>query len=158
VSRKLAGLWALIAWPFWLTAATGGPGGETIPVAGASVGRLLPHGAYHPVYAVILIGAILYLLRFRTATHHRVVRGLAVALVVAQAAAILGMVGEEIAVLQHAGLAATKEVFKDPLHMGSAFVTEPAVLVSQVLLIVMTIVGIFAMRAERRLVASPRSI
>ena len=158
MSRKLVVIWALIALPFWLTAATGGPGGETIPVPGASVGRLLPHAAYHPVYVVILIVAIIYLLRLRTATHYRVVRGVAVALVVAQAAAILGMVGEEIALLQHGGLAATKEVFKDPLHMFSAFVTEPALLVSQILLIVMTIAAIFAMRVEQRLAAPPPPI
>jgi hypothetical protein len=158
MTRRLLGLWLLIALPFWLTAATGGPGGETLPVPGAVVGRLLPHAVYHPVYVVILIAAILFLLRLRSATSSRLVRGLAVALVVAQAAAIVGMVGEEIAVLQHGGVSSGKEVFKEPLHMVSALVTEPALVVSQILLIVVTIAAILSMRSERRLAASPRTI
>jgi hypothetical protein len=158
MSRRLVVLWVLIALPFWLTAATGGPGGETLPVPGASVGRLLPHGVYHPIYIVILIGAILVLLRLRSATGSGVVRGVAVSLVIAQGAAIVGMIGEEIAVLQHGGLSAGKDVFKEPLHMASALVTEPALVVSQILLIVMTIAAIVGMRAEQRLAGSPRNI
>lgn len=158
MNRRLVVIWALIALPFWLTAATGGPGGETIPVPGAAVGRLLPHAVYHPIYVVILIGAILFLLRLRSAMHSRVVRGVALSLVVAQAAAIVGMVGEEIALLQHGGLAAGKEVFKEPLHMFSAYVTEPALLASQILLIVTTIAAILAMRAEQRLAAPPPAV
>lgn len=153
ISRRLVVIWVLIALPFWLTAATGGPGGETIAVPGAAVGRLLPHAVYHPVYVVILVGAIVLLLRFRIATHFRVVRGIALALAIAQAAAIVGMAGEEISVMQHGGLAAGKEVFKEPLHLASALVTEPALLASQVLLIVMTIFTIRATRAEQRLAA-----
>ena len=156
--RRLVVIWALVALPFWLTAATGGPGGETIPVPGAAVGRLLPHAVYHPVYVVILIGAIVLLMRFRAATHSRSVRGVALALVIAQAAAILGMAGEEISVLQHGGLAAGKVVFKEPFHMASAFVTEPALLVSQVLVIVLTLVTIRATRAQERIARPPRTV
>jgi len=152
--RRLLVLWALIALPFWLTAATGGPGGETVPVPGAVVGKLLPHAVFHPVYVVILVGAIVLLLRFRTATQNGLLRGVALALVVAQAAAIVGMVGEEIAVLQHGGLAAGKDVFKEPLHLGSALVTEPALLASQILLVAMTAIAI---RAEQT-VAAARNI
>ena len=125
---------------------------------GAAVGRLLPHAVYHPVYVVILVGAILYLLRLRSKTGSQFVRGLAVALVIAQAAAIVGMVGEEIAVFQHGGLSAGKDVFKEPLHMASALVTEPALVVSQILLIFITIAAIVGMRAEQRLAGSPRNI
>ena len=129
-----------------------------MPVPGASVGRLLPHGLYHPIYIVVLIGAILILLRLRSATASRVVRGVAVSLVIAQGAAIVGMIGEEIAVFQHGGLLAGKDVFKEPLHMASAYVTEPALLASQVLLIVITVAAILAMRAEQRIAASPRDV
>ena len=129
-----------------------------MPVPGASVGRLLPHGLYHPIYIVVLIGAILILLRLRSATASRVVRGVAVSLVIAQGAAIVGMIGEEIAVLQHGGLSAGKDVFKEPLHMASAYVTEPALLASQVLLIVITVAAILTMRAEQRLRASSRDV
>jgi hypothetical protein len=156
--RRLVVIWALVALPFWLTAATGGPGGETIPVPGAVVGRLLPHAVYHPIYIVILIGSIALLLRFRAATQSRSVRGVALALVIAQAAAILGMVGEEISVLQHGGLAAGKDVFKEPFHIVSAFVTEPALLASQLLLIVVTIVTILAIRAQQRIAGPPRYV
>jgi hypothetical protein len=65
------------------------------------------------------------------------------------------MVGEEIAVLQHGGLSAGREVFRDPLHMLSASVTVPACLLSQILLIALTIASVVAMRAEQRLAALP---
>ena len=143
---RLVVLWALIALPFWVFITTGGPDG------------LLPHAVFHPVYVMFLIGAILLLLRLRSATDSRVVRGFALAVVVAQAAAIVGMVGEEIAVLQHGGLSAGREVFRDPLHMVSARVTVPACLLSQILLIALTIASVVAMRAEQRLAASPHQL
>jgi hypothetical protein len=89
MGRRLVVLWALIPLPFWVTVTTGGPDG------------LLRHAVFHPVYVMLLIGAILLLLRLRSATDSRVVRRFALAVVVAQAAAIAGMVGEEIAVFQH---------------------------------------------------------
>lgn len=143
MGRRLVMLWALIALPFWLSAATGGPAG------------LMPHALFHPVYILFAIGAILVLLRLRSAADARVVRWLAVALVVSQAAAIMGQVGEEIVVLQHGGLSAGREVFEEPLHELSAYVTIlPGVLASQILLIVLTIAAVLAMRAERRLAAT----
>jgi len=143
MGRRLVMLWALIALPFWLSAATGGPAG------------LMPHALFHPVYILFAIGAILALLSLRSATSARVVRWLAVALVVSQAAAIMGQVGEEIVVLQHGGLSAGREVFAEPLHELSAYVTIlPGVLASQILLIVLTIAAVFAMRAEQRLAAT----
>ncbi len=144
--RMLVVLWALIPLPFWVTITTGGPDG------------LLRHAVFHPVYVMFLIGAILLLLCLRSATHARVVRRLALAVVVAQAAAIAGMIGEEIAVLQHGGLSAGREVFRDPLHMWSARVTIPALLLSQILLIVLTIASVVATRAEQRLAESPHQL
>ena len=144
MGRRLVVLWALIPLPFWVSLATGGPDG------------LLPHAVFHPVYFLFLIGAILGLLRLRSATDSRVVRGFALAVVLAQAAAITGMVGEEIAVLQHGGLSAGREVFRVPLHLWSARLTVPALLLSQILLIVLTIASVVAMRAEQRLAASPQ--
>jgi len=143
MGRRLVVLWALIPLPFWVTVTTGGPDG------------LLRHAVFHPVYVMLLIGAILLLLRLRSATDSRVVRGLALAVVVVQAVAIAGMVGEEIAVLQHGGLSAGREVFREPLHMLSASLTIPGLLLSQILLIVLTIASVVAMRAEQRLAASP---
>jgi hypothetical protein len=142
MGRRLVILWALIAFPFRFSAATGGPDGLHL------------HAVFHPVYILFAIGAILALLRLRSATGHRVVRSLSLALVIAQAAAIAGQVGEEIAVLQHGGLSAGKDVFEDSLHMTSAWVTIPGLLASQILLIALTIAAVLAMRAERRLAPS----
>ena len=147
MGRRLVIVWALIAFPFWFSAATGGPAG------------LMPHALFHPVYILFAIGAILALLSLRSATNARVVRWLAIALVVSQAAAILGQVGEELVVLQHGGLAAGMEVFDQPLHELSAYVTIlPGLLASQILLIALTIAAVLAMRAERRLAAAPSPI
>lgn len=146
MGRRLVVLWALIAVPFWLTGLTGGPDG------------LLPHAVFHPVYIMFAIGAIIVLLPLRTATDSRVVQRIAFALVVTQIAAIVGQVGEEIAVLQHGGLSAGEELFEEPLHLWSASLTIPALLVSQILLIAMTVAAIMVMRAERRLGATPRQI
>lgn len=146
MGRRLVVLWALIALPFWLSAATGGPDGLHL------------HAVFHPVYIMFAIGAILALRRLRSATDSPFIRRLAFGLVVAQGAAIVGQIGEEIAVLQHGGLSAGKEVFDDRLHLVSASLTIPGLLVSQILLIVLTIAAVLAMRAERRLEASPRHI
>jgi len=146
MGRRLVVLWALIPLPFWVTVTTGGPDG------------LLRHAVFHPVYVMLLIGAILLLLRLRSATDSRVVRRFALAVVVAQAAAIAGMVGEEIAVFQHGGLSAGGEVLREPIHMLSASLTIPGLLLSQILLIVLTIASVVAMRAEQRLAASPHQL
>jgi hypothetical protein len=143
MGRKLVVLWAVIAGPFWLSAATGGPDGLHL------------HALFHPVYIAFAIAAILILLRLRSASGARVVRGLALALVVTQAAAIIGQIGEEIAVLQHGGLSAGKDVFEQPLHLWSASVTIPGLLLSQILLIVLTIA---AMRTARRLTPASRPL
>jgi hypothetical protein len=146
MGRRLIALWALIAGPFWFSAATGGPDGLHL------------HALFHIVYVLFAIGAILVLLRVRSATDSRVVRGVATALVVAQAAAIAGQVGEEIAVFQHGGFSAGRDVFEAPLHLVSASLTIPGLLLSQVLLIVITIAGVMAMRSEHRVGAAPRHV
>ncbi len=146
MAPRLFALWALIAGPFWFSAATGGPDGLHL------------HAVFHPVYISFAVGAILVLLGLRSATSSRAVRGLTLALVIAQAAAIAGQVGEEIAVLQHGGLSAGKEVFENPLHMTSAWVTIPGLLASQILLIAVTIAAVLVMRAEHRLAAAPSHV
>lgn len=146
MGRWLVIFWALIAFPFWFSAATGGPDGLHL------------HAVFHPVYIAFAIGAIVALFRLRSTTVHRAVRRLSLALVIAQAAAIAGQVGEEIAVLQHGGLSAGKDVFEDPLHSVSASLTIPGLLLSQILLIVLTIAAVLAIRAEHRIAASPRPI
>lgn len=146
MGRMLIALWALIAGPFWFSAATGGPDGLHL------------HALFHIVYILFAIGAILLLLRVRPATDSRLVRGVATGLVVAQAAAIVGQVGEEIAVFQHGGFSAGREVFEAPLHLVSASLTIPGLLLSQILLIVMTSAGVMAMRAEHRVGAAPRHV
>ena len=143
-------LWVLIALPFGLSAATGGPDGH-LGGPGATVGRLLPHAVFHPVYVLLLIGAILVLLRLRSATSSGVVRGVAVALVVAQVVAIAGMVGEEIAVLRHGGLSAGKELFDLPQHyLFADALTFPGLFAGPVLLVAITIAAVLATRAEQR--------
>lgn len=143
MGRRLAVLWALIVFPFVLA-------GVTVPTG------LLPHAVFHPVYIAFAIGAILALRRLRSTTGARVVRRFALALVVAQAAVIAGMVGEEIAVFQHGGFSAGfSEMFQEPLHLLSASVlTLPGLLASLILIIVLTISVALAIRAERRLVAA----
>jgi len=115
---------------------------------------LVSIGGSPPIAILFAIAAIVALLRLRPVTVSRTVRGVSLALVLAQAAAIAGQVGEEIAVLQHGGLSAGKDVFEDPLHMTSAWVTIPGLLLSQILLIVLTIAALLAMRAEGRRSAS----
>jgi hypothetical protein len=156
--RRLVVLWLLVALPFWLTPATGGPGGETLDVPGAAIGRLMPHAVFHAVYIAILIAAITAIWRLRDGSQSGVIRGVAVALAIAQAAAIAGMVGEEIAVFQNGGLSAGKDVFVQPLHVGSAWVTEPALIVSQVLLIVLTITVLWATGATRPPARTPGNV
>jgi hypothetical protein len=140
MGRRLKALGALIVLPFVLSSVM-------VPTG------LLPHAVFHPVYILFAIGAIIALGRLRSATSAKVVRRLAFALIVAQAAVIAGMVGEEIAVFQHGGLAAGfSEMFQEPLHQLSASVfTLPGLLASLILMIVLTITAALGMRAEQRL-------
>jgi len=161
VKRRLVVVWALIALPFVGTAAMGGPGGH-LGGSGAAVGTLLPHVLFHPIYIIFAIGAILVLLSLRSTTDSQVVRRVALALVVAQAVVVAGMFGEEIAVLQNGGLSAGQEIFEAPLGYTSGhfyfatFLTFPGLFGSLILLIALTVFALLAMRADRRLAASPR--
>jgi hypothetical protein len=133
-------LWALIALPFVATPLIGGP-----------AGGIVPHAIFHPIYIVLLSAAIFVLLRLWSFDHSRAVRGLTVALLVAQLTAIVGMVGEEFAVLAHGGLSTGKEMLEEPMHLAFATtLTVPALLASMLLLITLTLVTLMARRAERR--------
>jgi hypothetical protein len=153
--RRLVAVWALIVLPFVGTAAMGGPGGH-LGGNGAAAGTLLPHAVFHPVYIVFAIGAILVLLSLRSATDFRIVRAVAVALVLAQAAVVAGMFGEEIAVLRNGGLSAGQEIFAAPLGYTSGhfyfatFLTFPGLFGSLILLVVLTIAALLAMRTTQR--------
>lgn len=138
MKRWLVITWAVVAAPFWLTAATGGPDG------------LLPHAIFHPVYIAIILGALFVLVRLRSLTHSPVVRGLTLALIIVQVATMVGHIGEEISVITHGGLEATEAVFDEPFHMWSATLTLPGVLLSQLLLIALTIAAVVAGRKSRR--------
>lgn len=138
MERWLIWTWALVAGPFWLSAAIGGPTG------------LLPHIIFHPVYIAFAVSAVFVLVRLRTLTESSVVRGLALALIIAQVGAIVGQIGEEISVFGHGGLDATEAVLDEPFHVWSAWLTIPSLLLSQVLLIALTIAAVVAGRAARR--------
>ena len=159
MKRRLVVVWALIALPFAGTAAMGGPGGH-LGGGGSAVGTLLPHALFHPIYIAFAGGAILVLLSLRSVTDSRAVRRAAIALLIAQAAVIVGMAGEEIAVLQNGGLSAGQEIFEAPLGYTSGhfyfatFLTFPGLFASLILLIALTIFAVLAMRADQHLAPS----
>ena len=144
MAQKVAGLWALVALPF----AVG-----SVLIGSGATDTFLPHAVFHAVYPIVSISAIVVLLRFRSsATASRVIRGLVVALVIAQAALTLGHLGELIAVLRHGAMAAAGSLFTAPDHMWAANVTVPGLLISQLLLIATTITAaIVAWRTRRKL-------
>lgn len=163
MKRRLLAAWVLIAVPFIGTAAMGGPGGH-LGGSGATVGTLLPHALFHPIYIIFAIGTIPILLSLRSMTHAVAVRRIAVALVIAQAAVIVGMAGEEIAVLQNGGLSASPAIFEAPLGYTSGhfyfatFLTFPGLFGGLILLIALTIVAVMAIRVDRRHAASAHNI
>jgi hypothetical protein len=138
MQRWLLATWALVAGPFWLSAATGGPVG------------VVSHAVFHPAYLAFTVSALFVLTRLRSQLHSPVARGLAIGLIVAQVASIVGHIGEEISVLRHGGLQATEAVFDEPFHLWSAWITVPSLLLSQLLLIALTIAVVVAGRAARR--------
>ncbi len=137
-------LWALVALPF----AVG-----SVLIGSGATDTFLPHAVFHAVYPIVSISAIVVLLRFRSSTTaSRVIRGLVVALVIAQAAVTLGHLGELIAVLRHGAMATPGSLFTAPDHTWAANVTVPGLLISQVLLIATTITAaIVAWRTRRKL-------
>lgn len=136
MKRWLVLTWALVAGPFWLVAATGGPDG------------LPPHAIFHPVYVAFTLGALFVLVRLRSLASTPVVRGLTLALIIVQVASMVGHIGEEISVVTHGGLEATEAVFEEPFHVWSAWITVPSLLLSQLLLIALTVVAVVAGRRE----------
>ena len=136
-------VWALVALPF----AVG-----SVLIATGATNAFLPHAVFHAVYPIVAVGAIVVLLRFRSWSASNVMRGLLMALIIAQAAVILGHLGEEIAVLQHGAMAAPGSLFTAPDHMMAANITVPGLLISQPLLIAVTITAaILVWRTRRRL-------
>jgi uncharacterized membrane protein len=154
MGRRLGLLWVLIILPFVLAGLTGGPGGN-LPGPGATLGRLLTHAGFHLVYILFLIGAILLLLGLRSVTESGIVRGVALALVIAQAVTIAGQVGEDITVFQHGGFSSGREMFNEPQHLFFAtYLTFPGLFGGLILLVVLTIAAVVATRAQRRRASS----
>lgn len=133
--RAMVLLWVGIGLPFVLSIVIGGPDG------------LAPHLVFHLVYTgflvVGLVGAVLLWL----ATPVRVLRGMSVALALVTVAAIVGHVGETLAVAQNGGLDAGSSVYDVSLHVDSAMITVPALMLSVLLLAFTTII---ATRLDRR--------
>ena len=142
--RRFALLWALVALPF----AVG-----SLLVGSRATDTFLSHAVFHAVYPVVAASAIFVLLRLRSSvTASRVMRGLFVALIIVQAAVLLGHLGEEIAVLRHGAMAAPGSLFTAADHNFAAHVTVPGLLLSQLLLIATTITAaILAWRTRRKL-------
>lgn len=143
MARKMIPVWALVALPFAV--------GSVLIVTGAS-DAFWPHAVFHAVYPIVAASAIVVLLRLRSWSSSKVMRGLVIALIIAQAAVMLGHLGEEIAVLVHGPTAAPGSLFKAPDHMMAAHVTVPGLVISQLLLIALTITAaIVAWRTRRSL-------
>jgi hypothetical protein len=144
--RKV-GVWALVALPFLV---------GSVLIATGATDAFLPHAVFHPVHPIVAAAAIIVLLRFRSGSASNVMRGLVIALIIAQAAVILGHLGEEIAVLRHGAMAAPGSLFTAPDHNTAANVTVPGLVISQVLLIAVTITAaILAWRTRRKLRIAP---
>jgi hypothetical protein len=142
MARRVLVVWALVALPF----AVG-----SVLIATGATDAFLPHAVFHAVYPFVAAGAIVVLLRFRSWSASNVMRGLVIALIIAQAAVILGHLGEEIAVQRHGAMAAPGSLFTAADHMMAANVTVPGLLLSQLLLIAVTITAaILAWRTRRK--------
>ena len=123
-------VWAIVALPFAV--------GSVLIVTGAT-DAFLSHAVFHAVYPIVAASAIVVLLRLRSWSSSNVMRALVIALIIAQAAVLLGHLGEEIAVLKHGPMAAPGSVFKARDHIMAANVTVPGLIISQLLLIALTI-------------------
>ncbi len=125
--RALVLMWVGFVLPFVLTVINGGPDGW------------LPHVLFHPTYVAFLAvgGYGVHLLR--ASTESRGLRRLGAAAVAVAALAAVGHLGEFVAVLLGGGLHAGEEVFRAPLHLTSASVTVPMVLLAIVLTLATTV-------------------
>jgi hypothetical protein len=133
--RAMVLLWVGIGLPFVLSIVVGGPDG------------LLPHLVFHVVYTLFLLVGLVGAVLLWRATPVRVMRGFAVALGVVSVAAVVGHIGEARAVAQHGGLDAGDAVYDVALHVDSAMITVPALMLSVLLLALATIT---ATRLDRR--------
>lgn len=130
--RALVLMWVGMVLPFVLTVLNGGPDGW------------LPHVLFHPAYVAFLAVGLVGVRQLRSSSDSRAVRGLAAFAAAAAVLAVAGHAGEFVAVLQHGGWAAGESVFEMPLHMNSAIVTVPMVM----LVIVLTAAATVAANAR----------
>lgn len=133
--RAMVLLWVGIGLPFVLTIVVGGPDG------------LVPHVVFHLAYIAFLVAGLVGAILLWRATPVRVLRGYSVALALSTLAAIAGNAGEAVAVARNGGLRAGSSVYDVSLHVDSARLTVPAIMLSVLLLAVTTIV---ATRLDRR--------
>ena len=129
--RNAALVWLTVVAPFIVTVLVNGP-----------AGGLIPHGTYHLVYVAITCVAVIALLQWRSRSTGIAAR-LMLLVVVLQAFAVLGHVGEWASTLsddryQEPGVGTVTG--DEALHGVFANVTVPALAVSILLVIAITVV------------------
>jgi hypothetical protein len=125
--RALVLMWVGFVLPFVLTVINGGPDGW------------LPHVFFHPAYVAFLAVGVYGVHVLRGSTEARVLRRLGTVVAAVAAVAAVGHFGEFVAVLLGGGLHAGEEVFAAPLHLTSANVTVPMVVLAIVLTVATTV-------------------
>lgn len=136
MSRALVLLWVGVVVPFALTFVNGGPDGR------------LPHVLFHPAYMAFLAVGLIGVRLLRRASEVRALRRLATTIGIAMLLAMAGHTGEFLAVLLAGGMHADETVFEAPLHLISASVTVPAILVAILLVIAATITARIVARGK----------
>lgn len=137
--RQLAILaWLTVFVPFVITVINGGP-----------TGGLLPHGIYHLVYVAIIGAAATVLWQWRDASPHRGTRGVIAAVLVLQALAVVGHVGEAISAVMDGSYDEDGTVIAgdEGVHTFFANITVPALAASILLLFVLT--GVLLRQRQR---------
>jgi hypothetical protein len=125
--RGLVLMWVGFVLPFALTVVNGGPDGW------------LAHVLFHPTYVAFLAVGVYGAHVLRTSTESRALRRLGTAAAAVAVVAAAGHLGEFVAVMLGGGLHAGEEVFRAPLHLTSANVTVPMVLLAIVLTVATTV-------------------
>ena len=125
--RALVLMWVGFVLPFVLTVVNGGPDGW------------LPHVLFHPTYVSFLAVGVYGVHVLRGSTQSRALRRLGAASAAVATVAAVGHLGELVAVVRAGGLHAGEEVFRAPLHLTSAGVTVPMVLIAIVLTVATTV-------------------
>jgi hypothetical protein len=141
MGRRIGFVWLTIVLPFW-----------TVPfIFMTGTGGFRSHLTFHIIYPFVIAAAVWALWRLRQAAPGRAIRWLSTILIGLQVIALVGHLGEGYVTATNGAFHSPESLFEDSAHVAFANLALPSLMLSQLLVIVTTIVWAVQRRHARPL-------